>query len=304
MSQAVLVIGEALIDIVRPLQGPDQEFPGGSPANVAITLARLGREARLLTWFAADERGQILADHLAESGVELVAGSRSAERTSTALAQLDETGAAQYEFDIDWRVPSVELPPDVSAVHLGSIAAVLEPGARGAVDIVERLRKRALVTYDPNMRPALMGAPQDVRPKVERLVELSDVVKVSDEDLAWLYAGADPVTIARSWQEKGPALVIITRGGEGATAISAREQIEIKTPKITVSDTVGAGDSFMGALLDHLDAAGLLDVSHRAALRSIDSEEITRLLTHAAKVAAITVSRPGANPPWREELAH
>lgn len=302
MTLPILVIGEALIDIVHPVSGQVQEFAGGSPANVAITLARLGQEAHLFSWFGTDQHGKIIADHLAESGVKLVDGSQNAARTSTALARLDETGAAQYVFDIEWALPDSRIEQRFAAAHLGSIAAVLEPGGSAAVEELAAQQPNAIITYDPNMRPDLMGSPDQVRPRVEEIVGLSDVVKVSDEDLEWLFPGQDPLEVARRWQTRGPALVVITRGGSGATAVSASQQVDVMAPTVTVADTVGAGDSFMGALIDHLASAGLLRAERREQLREMSAAQITELLEYAAQVAAITVSRPGANPPWRTEL--
>lgn len=303
MTLPILVIGEALIDIVHPQSGPVREHAGGSPANVAITLARLGQSAQLFSWIGADAHGDILTEHLSDSGVVLVPGSQDAPRTSTALARLDATGAAQYEFEIEWQLPHTDIAEPLAAVHIGSIAAVLEPGASSVAEIVRARRADVIITYDPNMRPDLMGEPQDVRARVEELVALSDVVKVSDEDLEWLFPGEDLVAIAKRWQALGPALVIITRGGSGAVGISAAHQVEVSAPPVTVADTVGAGDSFMGALINYLACNNLLSAQQRPALQDLDSATIQALLEHAAQVAAITVSRPGANPPWLHEIA-
>ncbi|MGM7422243.1 PfkB family carbohydrate kinase, partial [Cellulosimicrobium sp. CpK407] len=160
----------------------------------------------------------------------------------------------------------------------------------------------ATITYDPNARPALMGDPADARARIEALVALADVVKVSDEDLAWLVPGTDPVAVARDWLALGPALVVVTYGGEGALALTAAGEQRVTAPRVEVVDTVGAGDSFMGALLDGLWDAGLLGADRRDALRAVDTATLTRLLERCAAVAAVTVSRAGANPPRRAEL--
>lgn len=326
MPRSILVIGESLIDIVQPLAGEVREHAGGSPANVAITLSRLGNEAHLLTWFGEDSHGDLISEHLEESGVHVVGGSRGASHTSTALARLDATGAATYTFDIEWRVPEFELTQPVAAVHIGSIAAILEPGGSAALEVIRERQPDSILTYDPNMRPDLMGSPDAVRSRVEELVGLSDIVKVSDEDLEWLYPGEGLAEIARRWQagqpsntlpsstQRGPAqpratqygarpaLVIVTRGGSGAFAVSAGGVVEVDAPRVEVADTVGAGDSFMGAVIDHVGASGLLSAQRRPELHRLGEAEIAALLTYASKVAAITVSRPGANPPWRREL--
>ena len=300
----VLVLGEALIDVVHRADGRVDEHPGGSLANVALTLGRLGRDARLVTWIGDDERGATIREWLEESAVTLGAGSTGAPSTSVATAHLDDQGAATYTFDLEWRVPAgTDVAPGTLAVHTGSIAAVLEPGASAVRSLVATARSTATVTYDPNARPALMGDPVEARARIEELVGLADVVKVSDEDLAWLAPGADPVDVARGWRALGPALVVVTFGGEGAVAVTAEGEQRVAAPRVDVVDTVGAGDSFMGALVDGLWDAGLLGADRREALRAIDGPTLSRLLERCVAVAAITVSRAGANPPRRAELS-
>jgi fructokinase len=297
-----LVIGEALVDIVeRPGQEP-AEFPGGSPMNVAIGLARLGNDVELLTWFGDDERGRSVLDHLTESGVKLAPGSGSAARTSTARAQIDADGVASYEFELEWRLPEATVAPDVRSVHTGSIAAVLKPGGEQVLGVVRSARDRATVSYDPNLRPALMGTPEQAAPIVEAIVDICDVVKVSDEDLGWLHPGSDPRDVAREWLARGPSVVVVTLGGEGAFAVTKDHEIQVSAPRVKVADTVGAGDSFMGGLLDGLGQAGLLGGDKRAELREISAEALDAVLREAVQIAAITVSRAGANPPTRAEL--
>lgn len=300
----VLVVGEALVDEVHRADGTVDELPGGSLANVALTLGRLGRDVRLATWTGRDAHGDVVRSWLDRSGVRLAAGSDGADRTSVAVAHLDAQGAATYAFDLDWQVPDgVRAEPGTIAVHTGSIAAVLAPGAAAVRRVVEEARATATVTYDPNARPALMGDAATVRPQVEALVALADVVKVSDEDLAWLAPGADPLDVAESWRRLGPAVVVVTFGGDGAVACTAAGEVRVSAPATTVVDTVGAGDSFMGALIDGLAAADLLGADRRAALRDVDPAVLRGVLERCAAVAAVTVSRAGANPPWREELA-
>ncbi|MBN0040359.1 carbohydrate kinase [Cellulosimicrobium cellulans] len=300
----VLVVGEALIDVVHRADGSVDEHPGGSLANVALTLGRLGRDARLATWLGPDAHGEAIRAWLDDSAVTLTSGSTDAQRTSVATAHLDAHGAATYDFDLDWRVPAATAPDaGTLAVHTGSIAAVLEPGASDVRALVAAARDTATITYDPNARPALMGDPADARTRIEALVTLADVVKVSDEDLAWLAPETDPVDLAHQWLTLGPALVVITYGGDGALALTATGEQRVTAPRVDVVDTVGAGDSFMGALLDGLWDAGLLGADRRDALRAIDPGTLTALLERCAAVAAVTVSRAGANPPRRAELA-
>ncbi|SEJ35044.1 carbohydrate kinase family protein [Demequina mangrovi] len=304
MSGHVLVVGEALVDIVVRPDGTE-EHPGGSPANVALGLARLGREADLLTRLGLDPHGALIATHLQDSGVTIAPGSGGPGSTSVATATLDAAGAASYEFDIDWRInPGIRMRNMPLAVHTGSIAAVLEPGATDVKRLVQALRAGATITYDPNARPSLMGDPAEARVSIERFVRLSDVVKASDEDLAWLAPEEDVADVARAWAATGPAMVVVTRGGEGATAyLHDGREITIPSIDVDVADTVGAGDSFMAGIIDGLWSAGLLGAKNRDALREITDATVTRVLTRCARIAGITCSRPGANPPTADELA-
>lgn len=299
-----LVVGESLVDVVRRLDGSVVDHPGGSPANVAIGLGRLDRPVDLLTWFAPDAHGALVRQHLEDSAVHIMAGSDGAASTSVAIATLDESGAATYTFDLDWQVPAgATLPDDVVVVHSSTIGAALEPGGAAVLAILADARARSTVTYDPNIRPALLGSADVARPLVERLVKLADVVKVSDEDIAWLEPRVALIEIAARWATAGPGLVVVTRGGAGVLAItSGGVHVEVPAPIVDVADTVGAGDSFMSGLIDGLWTAGLLGADRRAALGAIDAVTLTRILERSARIAAITVSRAGANPPRAAEL--
>lgn len=298
----VLVVGEALVDIVERLDGSRAEHPGGSPANVALGLARLDRDVHLLTRVGDDERGRSVLAHLEGSGVHLVDGSVTGEPTSTATARLDERGVATYHFELDWRLPPAPDLAGYHALHTGSIAAFLSPGGDAVVRLVEEAAGRVTVTYDPNARPQLMGEAGPARARVEHLVAHSDVVKVSDEDIAWLAPGEDPLAVVRAWQLGRPSVVVLTRGEGGAVAVLDAGEVEVKAPPTAVVDTVGAGDSFMAALLDHLAGADLLGAHRADALRSNGTDQVAAMLRHAARVAAITCSRAGADPPTRAEL--
>lgn len=306
-----LVIGEALVDIVINEGQDPQEIPGGSPANVALGLSRLGRDAALACWIGRDLRGLAVRNHLEEAGVRLVEGSDGAEATSTAKASIGSDGAATYVFDVDWNPPFPELGQAEAplVVHTGSIAAILQPGAATVQRTLATYRATSTICYDPNARPQLMGERDQARQTAEDIIELSDLVKCSNEDIEWLYGvdGSSDEALAKvldTWIELGAAITVVTRGGDGALVKTASGlTMEIKADPTTVVDTVGAGDSFMGGLEDGLWSEGLVGAEQRPALYAIDEETLERVVRHAAAIAAITVSRAGANPPTRAELA-
>jgi fructokinase len=299
----IVVVGEALVDVVHRADGTVDEAPGGSPANVALTLGRLGRDPLLITRLADDDHGRRIRDWLAASGVEVAA--TPAPRTSTAIARLDATGAARYEFDLEWNLAADaagEAAASAGVLHIGSVAAVIEPGAGQVVALVRGLRSSATVTYDPNIRPSLVDDPAAVRARVDELIGLADVVKASDEDVRWLHPGRPVEDVAQEWQRRGPALVVITLGGEGALAVTADGVHRIPAVRTAVVDTVGAGDTFMGAIVDGLVSLDATAGRLRAPGGGIRPDDLDRMLRRAARAAAITVSRPGADPPRRDEL--
>lgn len=300
----ILVIGESLIDIVIPPEGDPAEHPGGSPANVALGLARLGHDVRLLTRIGADQRGDSIENWLREAGVKVAEGSTVDAPTSTAAAHLDPSGVARYEFDLLWALPEDVEIGSPGAVHTGSIGAAVAPGCDTVARLVEGVAGRSVVTYDPNARPHLMGSPVVALDRMTRMIRLADVVKVSDEDLEWLTPGQDPLAVARQWQSEGPALVVVTRGPNGASGVLAGGVVDVGAPPIVVADTVGAGDAFMSGLLDALAATGLLEPAGRDRLHALAPASLAPLLGHAVKTAAYTCTQAGANPPTREQLAH
>jgi fructokinase len=299
-----LVIGEALIDLIRRPGQPDVARVGGSPLNVAVGLSRLEIPVALQTSFGADGHGALIEEHLAENDVVVVAGSVTGGATSTAVAAVAEDGSAAYAFDIAWSVPAVPSAPAMSPalVHTGSIAAVLEPGASVVAATIRAMRSTATISYDPNVRSQLMGSREEARSRIEAFVEMADVVKASNEDLEWLFPGTPTADIARRWLQMGPALVVVTLGEGGAYAAGHSAAGEIPAPPTTVVDTIGAGDSFMAGLLAALSDTGLLGRRHAERLRDLDAGEIRGLLEFAASCAAVTVSRPGADPPRRDRV--
>ncbi len=300
-----VVVGEALVDLVG--QRGSRTFvahPGGSPANVALGLARLGHPVTLLTRLGADPFGEMVTSHLQASGVRVDGDPRPGTRTSLAVATL-AAGSATYDFRIEWDVGDLgPLPAMARCLHTGSLATALAPGSGRVVELLERERRqgRATISYDPNVRPALLGTPEQARPGIEHVVALSDVVKVSDEDLAWLYPGRPDEDIARDWLGAGPGLVVVTRGAAGVLAVTARVMVEQPAMPIELVDTVGAGDSFTAGLLDGLAGADLLGGDRREALAAVGEAMLRSVLKEAGRVAAITCSRPGSDPPTRAEL--
>jgi fructokinase len=303
----VLVVGEALVDIVLQPGAAASEHPGGSPANVALGLARLGRNAELLTRIGDDPRGRAVREYLESSGVRLLASSVTGGDTSTATVTLDASGVAKYAFNLDWRLPTtadvLAGPNPAQCLHTGSIAAFLRPGADDVLTLVQKAVGRTTVSYDPNARPRLMGDPVRARSQVETFVRHANLVKVSDEDLAWLAPGEDPVQVAAKWLDGGRALVVVTRGDEGAIGLCRAGEVEVPASTADVVDTVGAGDSFMAGLLDYLAELDLLGPHRLADLQAIGTDELAGMLRHATRIAAITCGRSGANPPTRADLS-
>jgi fructokinase len=298
----VLVVGESLVDIVRAADGALLEYAGGSAANVAVALARLGREVRFATSYAEDRHGRMIAEHLAAAGVRLASDPGAVSRTSTAVATIGADGSASYEFDLEWRINPVDVDPAPLVVHTCSLGAVLAPGAEDVVTLLTGLRERATISYDVNARPAITGTGPDLVARVERMAAIADLVKASDEDLEALYPGIDHVTSARRLLALGPAAVVVTRGGAGAHWVTASLDVEVGSVEVDVADTIGAGDTFGAALIDALWERGRLGAGEREDLRSLGRDEIAEVLAHAARAAAVTVSRPGADPPYRSEL--
>ncbi len=287
MESFALVIGEALVDVVVGADGRHTERPGGSGANVAVALARLGRPVRFATGFADDERGRVLAQHLADAGVVLANDPHALERTSSAQATIDADGSATYEFDFDWRLNPV--PSQAPRfVHVCSLGAVVSPGAEQVIELLEQWRGSTMTSYDVNARAAVTGVGPDVLARVERVAALSDLVKASDEDLAALYPGHTVDEAAAHLLGLGPRAVAVTRGGAGATWWSAVGHVDVPARPAQVVDTIGAGDTFSAAVLD-----ALWDDLDR------DPAEV---LEHAGRAAAVTVSRAGADPPYHHEL--
>jgi fructokinase len=302
VTDRALVIGEALIDIVQRDGHVLGEHVGGSPLNVAIGLGRLDRGVDFLTHIADDDRGRRIVSHVEASGVRLVPGSVSAARTPTALATIDETGAATYTFDIDWQLSGTpEVAPPLVA-HTGSIAGFLDPGCLATAALLDVYRLAATITFDPNVRPALIDDRDQAIARIDRLVEKADVVKASDEDLHWIDPTRTPEQIATAWQAMGPSIVAVTMGARGAFAICAAGTVRVEARRVEVIDTVGAGDSFMTGLIDALWSLNLLGADKRADLARIGVDTVEGVLRAATLASSVTVARAGADLPDRAAL--
>ena len=298
----ILVVGEALVDVVQRPDGSTAQHAGGSPANVAVGLGRLGIDVTLVASLGDDRYGQLIRAHLDAHGVRLA--NQPVTRTASAIAHLGDDGSATYDFDIAWDPGRIDLPNGVTVVHTGSIGATLAPGAADVEDLVRRLAPSAIVTFDPNVRPTLIDDDrEDAVARTERFITLADVVKVSVEDVAWLRPEEAPDDVACGWAEAGPAIVVLTRGAQGSTAFTRSGRVDAAAAPTRVVDTIGAGDSFMAGLITALHDEGLLKAAERPALRTIDRETLTRVTSFATRAAAWVVSRSGAQSPSREQLS-
>jgi fructokinase len=292
-----LVIGESLIDIVE-----SDEHVGGSPLNVAVGLGRLGREVDFLTYIADDAYGRRITEYLNAAGVQLVSESRTAERTATARSTIAEDGSADYVFDLDWQLSGTPPVAPPLFVHTGSIAAVQDPGCLAVAALIDTYRVSATVTFDPNVRPSLIADRDLARERIEHLVERSDIVKVSEEDLRWIDPDRPPERIAQTWLALGPAIVAVTMADRGAAAVCAAGVARVPARPVQVVDTVGAGDAFTVGLIDALWGWGLLGAQRRAELAGLDLDALTTALEAASVAAALTVGRAGADLPDRAAL--
>lgn len=289
--RVIVVVGEQVVDLVPAGDGLLRAALGGGPANIAIAAARLGAETTMLARLGRDSFGAAFRDRLAVAGVDTGHLIPTAQPSALALATVDEHGEAAYDFwlsgaaDFAWRSRDF---PEFSAgtrIHLGSLAAFLPPGA----DAIERWaashRERCTISFDPNLRPIALSRP-DSLVRLERLADLAHVIRVSAEDLEMAYPGVPALATAKRWLRQGNKLVVLTRGAEGATALTDGETVEVKAPKVSAVDTIGAGDTATGALL--------VGLSEGVPLRE--------LLAFMCAAAALTCTRVGADPPTRAEV--
>ena len=311
---AVVVVGEAVADIT--IDGPAAAgrgltmtgHAGGSPANVAVGLARLGVRAQFAGRISREGLGPFLRAHLTNSGVDLELCVDAAQPATAAVVGVDEAGGAGYAFYVqgtaDWQWAPSELPrvEPGAAIHTGSLAIALAPGGQVVADWIaaQRTGVDAFVSLDPNVRPALVLDLPGYRERLDALIDLAQVVKVSDEDLLALHPGRDPLEIASEWARRGPELVVVTHGARGATALTAgAEPLRCAAEPVDVVDTIGAGDAFMAGLLAFL---GEHDALRVGAVCQLEAATLQRALRFAGRVAAITCGRAGADPPTRAEV--
>jgi fructokinase len=300
----ILVGGEALYDLVVEDDDRLRGHPGGGPFNAARTIARLDEPVAYLGRLSSDRFGARLRQMLADDGVLLDAVVDTDDPTTLALAEVDPSGSAVYRFyERATSAPGLTpdaalaaLPSDVGLLHVGTLGLVLEPMASALEAVVEELAGRALIAVDPNVRPGVIADPGAYRDRLDRVLARSDVVKVSDDDLAWLDPDRDAPAAARALLDRGPAAVLLTRGAAGALVVGAGGDVEVPAPTVKVVDTIGAGDAFGGAFVAWWRSRDL----PRDRLADLDTVvEGTRFAT---LVAAVTCERAGASPPHLSEL--
>ncbi|XVS62249.1 carbohydrate kinase family protein [Actinosynnema sp. CA-299493] len=303
----IIVGGEALIDLVPDRAGGYRPIPGGSPANTAVGLGRLGTQTALLARLAEDRLGAVLRAHLETSNVDLRYAVGSTAPTTLAVVDVDQDGVADYSFYIDgcadggWQVTDLPpaLPPD-AALHVGgSFALAVEPMAATFETLLSREHPHRVITLDPNVRPILITDPAAARARLRRWLGMVDVVKVSADDLRWIAPDRPLADVVSEWHELGPALVVVTRGAEGVHASGPTGHLDLPALPVDVTDTVGAGDAFMAGLLAAFDRHDLLT---RTNLTTLTHAELADTLAYAQRVAAITCTRAGADSPWFDEL--
>ena len=312
MTKKVLVIGEALIDVVHGINGEIKNIPGGSQANTAVALARLGTKTYMRARTSSDPFGTEIRNYLTNQNVILDYSLVVDSPSSVIGAFIQKDGSAKYEAnlkgaaDYGWTFEELNqvINPDIQIVQLGSLTSYVEPGATNIEKWFSQLRQsnKYLLTFDPNIRHPLDGENEvDVRNRAKKLASLSHVVKASDEDLNWIFSNNNPQDSAIKIIESGASLVIVTLGKKGAFAVDKKlEIVEVTANEIAVIDTIGAGDTFAAALITQLLENSWIN---KNALENLSSDDLTEILTNCSAASAITCSRQGANPPHRHEVS-
>jgi fructokinase len=296
----VWVAGEVLVDLI-PNGADSQPIVGGGPANTAKALAKLGIDTQFIDGISSDQYGQMAKDELVSAGVKLDYVKYSDKPTCLAIVSLSDLGSATYEFVIkntatfdftsEWLPKSQTKRPTL--LHIGTLAAVIEPGASVLFEWAQSIAKVAPIVFDPNIRPAVISDRKQYVAQVERWIAISSAVKVSDEDIKWLYPSIEIEQVVNNWLTKGPSLIVVTHGDKGLTGYRKNERVSVEAVKVKVVDTVGAGDTVGAILVEAMEKDGL---------ETLTGARLEMMLKRAAKAAAITVSRVGANPPTSEEL--
>jgi len=298
----VLVVGEALVDLIVSPDGSLEAVPGGGPFNLARTAARLGVATAFGGGISDDVFGRRIAALLRADDVDTPVTTRTGLNTTLAIAELDASGAASYTFYLDGTAAAelhdgdVIVGDDVDVLAVGTLGLVAEPIAATVERLVAGVADRVLVFVDPNCRPSVISDDAGYRARLERVLARADVVKVSGDDLAYLDADADPVAVARGLLALGPAVVLFTDGGDSVRLLLANEELVVPVPGVDVVDTVGAGDAFGGAFIAFWERDG----HHRDDLT--DLAKLRSAVERAIVVAGITCTRPGADPPHLAEL--
>ncbi|MFF4400608.1 carbohydrate kinase [Streptomyces sp. NPDC001480] len=307
----ITVLGECVADAFAEPASASNELalrvlPGGGPANTAVALARLGTPARFLARLSGDVFGRLFRAHLEASGVDLSAAVAAAEPSTLAVAELDAQGQAAFSFHAqstaDWQWTPAELAgvdlSGTACVHTGSLALVREPGAAVVEEFLAAAAPRATISIDPNVRPLLVR-PEVYRARLAHWCGLADVLRLSEDDLELLLPGTSPERACDIWHAAGARLVVITRGADGVLASLDGERVRVPAVRTRVVDTVGAGDSFTAGLLHHLGTRGHLG----GRLTGLELGEVAEACAFGTRVAALTCSVAGPNPPWRSRLA-
>ncbi len=304
----ITVVGESLVDLVVK-SGSDElaAHPGGSPANVAVGLSRLGQRTALVTQIGADGYGALVRAHLESNGVQVVLAGPTDAPTSQALARLDSSGAATYQFKLNWDVRDLRIVQGSAALHVGSLGLVLAPGDKQVLRLVESVSAQGNVvtSYDPNVRPSVTTDRDAAAATAERVAASAHIVKMSDEDAAFLFPHMDLDHLTTRLLTAGTRvtqLLIVTSGRRGAIVTTRDARLSLPAVPVTVVDTLGAGDAFMAALLAGL--AGFQLLSPQALAESVRAgrEVLGYIVDRALAAAALTCTRPGADPPTTEEL--
>lgn len=305
----ILVAGEALIDMTNQAGGGGTyvAHPGGGPCNTAVGLARLGAPVAYAGALATDMLGRVLRRHLESAGVDLGLAPATDAPTTLAIASVDDEGTAEYSFYLDGtsacrlgpeHVPE-SLDAAVSTIYCGTLGLVLEPTASTISGLVLRESGQRVIVVDPNLRPAVIRDIHGYRQRLDTILAVADIVKLSDADALALRPDDPPEAVARGILAMGPAMVVLTRGAAGATAFHGADRVVLPAPEVAVVDTIGAGDSYSSGLLAHLHHNGLLTKDR---IRSLAPDELEAALAYAGEVAAVTVSRAGADPPHRSDV--